>query len=312
MKKHITLLLCLLAINYTMAQLEDIENKITLSVVLPDNSENLQHTHISKIASKIQMMVSYYGISGEGYTNNFVIYPKYEIYNKSIVEGMKNVYVIDAEFNLFIKEVKTGKIYSSYSQKLKGDGYSYAQAIDKSISKINTQGEAIDIFINEGKTKIINYYIANCDRIYSDGTSLIKQQRFREAIALLYSVPKEVGECYEKIRDKTDEAYMAYQNQICKEKIQSAKALIAGKNYNSAINILMQTDPSSSCANETERLISQIRKEIDEKEREQLALQEKLRKDAMNMELIRMQNQKEIAIAYYKSKPQTIVYKSLF
>src|SRR5690606_35407295 len=159
MKKYIALVLYILPLIHITAQSDESESKISLSVILPDNTEELQASHISKIASKIQRMVTNYGISGEGYNNNFVIYPKYEIYDTKIVEGMKNVYVVDGEFNLFIKELKTGKIYNSYSQTIKGDGYSKAQAINQSIMSIETQNDDIEFFLFDTKQKIIDYYI---------------------------------------------------------------------------------------------------------------------------------------------------------
>ncbi|RMB58006.1 hypothetical protein EAX61_10330 [Dokdonia sinensis] len=293
-------------------QSESSESTISLSVVLPDNTDQLQPSHISKMESKIQKMVSNYGISGQGYTNNFVIYPKYEIYDHTVVEGMKNVHVVNAEFNLFIKEMKTGKVFSIYSQSLKGDGYNRKQAVNQSISSIKTRNDDIKAFLDDAKEKIVSYYIQNCDQIYNDGSSLITQKRYREAIALLYSVPKEVGACYEKIRAKTDEAYIAYQDQKCAETIQKSQTAIAANNYNSALTYLSRIDPSSSCNGKSQSLIASISTKVDEKEREQLAQQERYRKDRKELARLRMANAKEIALAYYKSKPQTVIYKSLF
>lgn len=295
-----------------VAQIQPDESGISLSVILPDNTDNLRPSHITKIESKIQKMVTNYGISGQGYTNNFVIYPKYEIYDHTIVEGLKNVHIISAEFNLFVKELKTGKVYSSYSQSLKGDGYNRQKAINQSLINIKTRNEGIANFLNQAKQKIRAYYVASCDQISNDATSLITQRRYSEAIALLYSVPKEIGVCYEKIRQKTDEAYVAYQNQTCKEVILKAKAALAGNNYNRALTFLSKVDPSSECNADSESIIQQISFKVDLKENEAFKRQELYRKDRKELSILRMQNAKEIAMAYYKSKPQTVIYKSLF
>lgn len=312
MKYIFKLIIILVSFSIAQGQNPDLENKITLAVVLPDNSEHLSNAQISKIASKMQKMVTNYGISGEGYTNNFVIYPKYEIHDKNIVEGMRNVNIIDVEFGLFIKELNSGKVYASYSQTLKGDGYSYDQAVNQSISKISTYNEKLEVFFEDAKLKIIGYYTENCNQIYNNGDSLIRQKRFSEAIALLYTVPSEVGECYEKIRSKQDEAYLAYQDQQCQENIQKVKSLIADKKYSTALNILGAVDPTSSCAQSAEKLINEIALKIDEKDKQLFQQQEQLRKDDKEMEILRMKNIRQIAEAYYKSKPSTVIYKSLF
>ena len=116
MKKIVTLL-CLINLGLLCAQSSSNDlNSISLAVILPDNSEYLSSNSISKIESKIQHIVTRNGISGSGYTNEFLIYPKVEIFNESVVEGMRNMVVIEVEFNLFIQQYSTKKIFSSYSK----------------------------------------------------------------------------------------------------------------------------------------------------------------------------------------------------
>ena len=129
------------------------EDNLNISVVVPVQMEGLTNGQLSKLKTKLLRMVSNYGIAGEGFTDKFILYPKYEIYDHKVVEGLQNVHVIDVEFNLIVKEVRTGNVYSVYSKEITGDGYSKKEAINQSISQIKTRGEDIKTFLQNAKTK---------------------------------------------------------------------------------------------------------------------------------------------------------------
>lgn len=210
-------------------------------------------------------MVSNYGITGEGYTDKFIVYPKYEIYDHKVVEGMQNVHVIDVELNFIVKEVKTGKVYSVYTQEITGDGYSKKEAIDQSISKTTTKGEKIKYFLQSAKTKILEYYRLNCESLYNEANTMIQQKRYTEAIALLYPVPKEVGgNCYTKIQKKLDEAYLGYSNQTCKKNLVRAKAEMSKNNNETALEILGSIETESNCHSTAKKLKAKIQVKTNE------------------------------------------------
>jgi hypothetical protein len=301
--------------SYVFAQQEyagEAPNTISLSLVLPDNSEMLSQTDIRKLESKIQHLVTNYGVSGEGYTNNFVIYPTYEIYEHNEVEGMKNIHVIEAEFNLFVKEINSGKIFGSYNESIKGDGYSRPKAITKSISKISTSNNEINAFMDEVKNNIIKFYTLNCPRILDDADTAIKMQQYQKAIGLLYSIPKEVSGCYKNIQEKQIIAYNGYINNECTSNMTKVKASLAKKDYNTALSTLSNINPQSSCYNEALNLIANAENRIDAQDKERLKEAKERRQENQNMERERLKTIADIAKAYYSSKPQTIVYKSLF
>jgi len=312
--KNLSIIIILLLGLHVVAQESKVDdiNNISLSVILPDNTEGLSQRAISKIESKIQHIVTKYGVSGQGFTNDFIIYPKFEIYDESVIEGMKNIYKIDAEFNLFIKQLRTGKVFSTYSKEIKGAGLTKEKAIINAISKISTNDKNLKAFIEEGKRKILAYYDHNCNQFVADADTAIKMQKYDKAIAILSSIPREAKSCYSRIQDKSVQAYKAYQKQNCKKNILRAKAEVANNDYSGALYTLKYIDPSSPCGAEAERLIRQVAAKVDAKEQKEWNLMLKKYNDSQNMEKYRLQITKEIAKAYYQSKPQTVIYKSLF
>lgn len=311
--RSILILTLLFVFQYSNSQIEDnSRSNISLSVVLPDNSDMLSQKSLSKLESKILRIVTKNGISGIGFTNEFLIYPKLEVYDESIVEGMRNMVVVELEFNLFIQQYSTKKIFSSYSKTLKGNGFTKEKAIANAIAEIPISNKKLEEFIASGKTKIIDYYKNNCAQIVADADYLIKVEQYRKAMAIFTSIPKEATECYTSVQNKAIEAYKAYQKKSCESNYAKAQTELAKNNYRNALNYLSYIDPSSTCSENAQKLIRETALQIDTVEKRDWNLMLKKMNDRDAITRYRLNNMKEISKAYYTSKPTQITYKSLF
>jgi hypothetical protein len=87
---------------------------------MPDNVEGLNTSQLSKLETKISQIVVASGLAASGYNNNFVVYPKFAIYETNLVEGgMQNITVITSELSLFIKQVDNNIMFSTISKSTK-------------------------------------------------------------------------------------------------------------------------------------------------------------------------------------------------
>ena len=273
--------------------------KITVSVVMPNNVEGLSQANIQKLENKLIQILTNNGIGAVGYSNDFIIYPMFEVYeSKSVEGGLENLLMLNSQLSLYIKNVKSNLIFSSVNKPLVGTGKDKQQALANSISRINLKDKDIEDFIENGKNKIISYYASNCDDFIRSAESLAQKQDYQQSIALLLSIPKEVS-CYQKAINKSVEVYRAFQNYQCSKQVLNAKAELAANNYNSALNILSRIDPSTSCSKEVDALIKQIEPKVDVAEKERIQLRNKMYSDAVELEKQRIQAAKEIAMAYY-------------
>lgn len=282
--------------------------KISLSVVMPDNSEDLTVKNISKLETKIIHLVSNTGLAANGYGSDFVIYPKFEIGDSKVVEsGMQDLVILECDLNLFIKQVANNVIYSSVSVPLKGSGKDRQAAIASAIGKVDMDSEKFKQFIDKGKLKILEYYDAICPDVMIKADGLIKMQQYRDAISVLIAVPDAV-KCKKQAVDKSVQVFLAFQNQKCAGKIKEAKAHQASNNYEEALRILMEVDPASICYKEALGVINSIESKIDAELKQKLELQLMVYKDNLALERHRMDIMREIALAYYHSQPATINY----
>jgi hypothetical protein len=314
MKTNKLIIICLLffsVLNIAKAQTNDV-GKIALSVVMPENVDGLDISQLSKLESKIIQITTKAGLSASGFSQNFVIYPKFAIYETNVVEGgMQNITVVTAELSLYIKQISNNMLFASVSKSLKGSGKTKELAITNAISQIPVSDKEFLSFIQSGKQKIIAYYEANCDDIIKKADSQIKMQDFEQAFGLLMSIPEEVASCYDKILNKAIETFKSYQNQLCTELLQQAKARSAAMDYDGALEILAKIDPSSKCYGEQQSLFKSIENKISAEVKKQWDFEMKQYNDAVGLEKQRINAIKEVAVAYYKSQPTTVNYNVL-
>lgn len=314
MKKHNILfsIFSIFFLNVGIAQEKTVDfGQISLAVIMPENLDGLSESQLSKIESKLHRIITSNGLSGSGYNNSVVIYPKFEIYNESVVEGMKNIITVEVEFSSFIKQVDNNMMFASYTKSIVGSGYTKEKAINNAISKIPVNEPKQQAFIKKGKAKIIDYYEKNCDNISAKSDAFIQMKKYKQAIALLLSVPEEVSSCYTKIQQKSIDAYLAYQKQYCQELLQLAKSAYSANDYSQALQHLSIIDPSSTCNNNALEMMAEIKKLVVENDKKEWDFMMKKYSDSVVLEKSRIEAMKEVAKAYYKSKPQTVYYNSI-
>jgi hypothetical protein len=290
------------------AQSSDEIGKISLSVVIPEYIENLNDSQISKLDTKISQIVTASGLSDSGYSNNFIIYPKFAVNETNVVEGgMQNITIVNAELSLFIKQVDTNILFSTISKTIKGSGSSKELAIANAISKIVTNDTDYKIFIEKSKSKIIQYYETKCSDIIKTSDALVKKQQFEEALGLLMSVPDAVS-CHNQVQVKAIEAYKGFQKKNCTKQMQLARNTLATNDYSGTLNVLSEIDPASPCFKESQALAKSAETKVNAEEKKQWDFEMKQYNDTISLEKQRVNAIKDIAVSYYKSQTSDINY----
>ncbi|WP_111682831.1 hypothetical protein [Winogradskyella tangerina] len=257
------------------AQTNNLETQVKLAVKAPlIHVEDLKPVHVSKLVTKIQSMITSYGISSVDYINDFMIYPEYEIYDHSEIQtGLGKVHSIEALLTLKVIDIKTMTLFDTMTIELKGeDRGSKDKAITKSISRIKTKSDAVEKFLTSVKMKIISHYQDNCNQIYADAKILLNNGQLEKAIGLLQTVPRNLGgSCYEQIQALQTKAYLIYNDIICEKTIDEAKKAINNKNPDYAIELLNLISTNSSCYSNAKKLLEEIKSSNDKPKKSQIA-----------------------------------------
>ena len=272
-----------------------------IGVVMPENIEGLNDGQLSKIETKISRVLESSGVTAIGEYCNFVVYPKFEVYeSKSVEGGMQNTIITSVNLSLFIKQVDNNLLFSSITKTLKGSGTSQSLSLTNAISNIDVDDQTLKKFVETGKNKILQYYNEKCSSILAKADGLAKRNEFSQSIAISSSIPEGTS-CYVLAQAKSLQYYKLYQNELCKKSLQEANISLTKNDYNAALDFLSEIDPASTCAGEAKAVIKNVVLKISAAERRDYEVRMKVYNDKVALQKQRINAIRDIAVAYYKN-----------
>lgn len=335
MKTVCALVLMLVSIEGISQNREDINalSKIALNV---DVSKATALTSDAKtlLSNKLHSIVTSNGVAETAWNPRFIITANITVGTKDIIPGPPQMIAQNIEVNLFIGDALDNKIYSTISLSLKGVGTNENKSLIAAIKDINPKRKDIIEFVELAKSKIINYFNAQCEFILSDAISLAQKEKYDQALYNLSLVPLACTSCYSKCSDRINEIYQASINQDGKKKISEANAIWAStgnlEGAEKAIGILSQIHVDANAKPGAENLIVQISAKLQADEKRDWEFKLKQYEDNQKMELQRMKlaeesdirnsqleserlnAAKQVALEYARNQPKTISYSNIY
>lgn len=212
-------------------------------------------------------------------------------------------YVASVEVSVAVVNTLEMVVVDSNVFSLKGIGSSKDQAILNAINQLNPRSEMCVKFMTDARAKIETYYKHQLTNIKAKAASAIERGEYKQALAILGSVPESLAEYPEVAKMMTD-CYLKMVDRDAAEMLQKAKAAYAERNYHLALNILGKINPLSNKYQEAEELINKIaefhEKEYQTAEKERIEDRQimiEARKDAVRLAEMRINSAKEVAIA---------------
>jgi hypothetical protein len=298
MKKIITILFLYAGVINSNAQLKlDDFGRIVLNtylsdkIAIPTEAKNLLITKLNQIASNN-------GIGGSQSNPRFIITANINVGTKDFIAGPPQMIAQNIDINLLVGDAITNTIFSNKIISLKGVGTNENKAFIDAFRNLNTKSKEVSAFLEEGKTKIIDYYSTNCDFIIKDAQSLVKQQKYAEAICQLTLVPEVCQSCYFKCLDTLSYVYQLQIDADCKVKYNQARVVWASAQNSvgaeKAGDILSSINPMANCHKDVTAFIKVIDAKLkaDEKARWQFKMKQYVDKIAMQKEQIRIAEEK--------------------
>jgi len=132
---------------------------------------------------------------------------------------------------------------------------------------------------------------------------LAATQQYSEALALLASYPESLSG-YPQVADAAAVIYKQYLNKNCSQLLQQARGEYALGNYEEAISILSDIDMESPCSANAKSLSASIKKTIETKKAQEIALNEKHRQQAYALKKQTVSAIRDVATAFFSSNPR--------
>jgi hypothetical protein len=297
----------------SMAQTKSSDaGRIVLNTVVPEQIEGLTGTAKANLENKLSQIATKNGMGGSALNPRFVLAANVIVQTKDITPTAPPMHAYTIEVTLFIGDGIEGTKFASTSVTLKGVGETETKAYMMALKNLKVEDPKYQAFIENGKKKIVDYYISKCDFIIKEAQQLASRSEYDAAIAKLVAVPEVCKECYDKAMDAVAPIFKQQIDRTCKLNLASATSIWnAGQNADAASEsgkLLSAIDPNSSCFVDAKSLSDKIAKRVLELDNREWNFQMKQYDNEVSLEKATIQAARDIGVAYGENQPQTITY----
>ena len=218
--------------------------KIVLGVKILPSASAETHALGEYLSDKIGQIATRAGYSSYG-DCYFFIAPDIIVEHVEMAEGgMKNIYIVSGVLSLSIQERDNGTIFSSIVLPFKGS------AVRNAITGIDYQ--AVSKLLDAAKAKILSYYEAQADAIFTRADSYVQNKKYDDAIACLMTIPEELSDLYKEALTIANRIYEIRDTEIREQELEArhnrnaeilshARSLLAMHNPTEALKINRET-----------------------------------------------------------------------
>lgn len=218
---------------------------------LPSSAKRMLNNKLSQIASKN-------GMGGSSVNPKFIITPNITVLTKDLTPTAPPMTALTLEVTFYLGDGIEGTLFANTSIEVKGVGTNETKAYISALKQIKPGHPDLKYLIEEGKTKIIEYYNSKCDFIQKEAMAKADRKEYDEAIASLLAVPEVCKECYMTCQDLTVKVFMMKLENECAENIQKATVAKTNNEWDKAASHLITIIPGVSCYDPAQLLLKEI------------------------------------------------------
>lgn len=272
--------------SYAQNKLNDV-NRIVLNTYVPEQAETIPDQAKILLENKLSQIASSNGMGGSAINPRFVIMANIAVITKDINPGPPQMLACNLEVTFYIADAIDLKKFANTSINIKGVGTNENKAYIDAIKNINVKNKDIVTFIEEGKSKIIDFYNTQCDFIIKDAESYSKKGEYDAAMLKLAAVPDVCEKCYVSCMDKMNEIYQQKIDKECLLIMREAKTTwMANPNSTGAglvSEILNKISPFSNCEPDAGNLMKNINAKLNSDEKKNWEFKMKKYNDAIKL-----------------------------
>ena len=261
--------------------------RIVVNSYIPDNV-NIPAEAVRGLKNKLDQICTSKGMGGSEVNPRFIITVSVNVGTKDIIPGPPQMIAQNMDVTFFIGDAIKNIKFASTTLSIKGVGTNENKAFIEAFKMINPRNKDLAAFLEEGKNKIIQYYATECDFLIGEAFTLVKQEKYDEALYQLTLVPEVCEDCYFKTLDTMNYIYQQKIDADCRVKFTEAKGIWAsGQNPANAervADILAEVNPFASCQNDVQNFIKAVDAKLRADERARWAFKMKQYNDKIAAE----------------------------
>ena len=189
------------------------EGKIKLTVMVPD--ENLSVEAAKQLESKLIQMVTANGIGGLGGNPRYVLATEVNLLKKEVTSTAPVRHLITYDITFYVADIILGTVFASSNIQATGVGDSETLAFLAAFNDLKPTDAKFQQMLSDAQDKIVTYYQEHGGELVNEAKMLSAKGDYAEAMALLGSIPAEVGEVYKNAIQLMDELLPKYLENEC-------------------------------------------------------------------------------------------------
>ncbi len=275
---------------------------LPISVYAMDDQESFPQGAKAMIENKLTQLLTRNGIAGLDYMGQFILTVTTTPIDKDVIPGPPMKIREKMEMNLYIVDAYAKTIFSSTSMTVNGLGETENKCYLNAISHMPLQSPAIAKFVDEGKTKIIEYYDHEGEALIKKAHFLAAQKNYEEAMYWVSLIPQQ-SKHYDAALAAGQEIYQAYIDNQCYINLGKARqAWAAEQNAVGAAaagEYLANIMPDAKCYGDAMALY----KEIKGKVLDDWKFEMKQYQDGIDLQKLQIDAARQIGVAYGNHQP---------
>lgn len=275
---------------------------LPISVYAMDDQESFPQGAKAMIENKLTQLLTRNGIAGLDYMGQFILTVTTTPIDKDVIPGPPMKIREKMEMNLYIVDAYAKTIFSSTSMTVNGLGETENKCYLNAISHMPLQSPAIAKFVDEGKTKIIEYYNHEGEALIKKAHFLAAQKNYEEAMYWVSLIPQQ-SKHYDAALAAGQEIYQAYIDNQCYINLGKARqAWAAEQNAVGAAaagEYLANIMPDAKCYGDAMALY----KEIKGKVLDDWKFEMKQYQDGIDLQKLQIDAARQIGVAYGNHQP---------
>ena len=275
---------------------------LPISVYAADDTESFPQGAKAMMENKLTQLLTRNGIAGLDYMGQFILTVTTTPLDKDVIPGPPAKIAEKMEMNLYIVDAYAKTIFSTTSLTVKGLGETENKCYLNAISHMPLQSPQMTKFIEEGKSKIIEYYDHEGEALLKRAAYLAGQKNYEEALFIVSLIPQQ-SKHYDAALAAGLKIYQQHIDNQCAINLAAARTAWAAEQNSrgayAAGEYLANILPDAECYGEAMDLY----KEIKGKVLDDWKFEMKKYQDGVDIEKQRIDAARQVGVAYGTHQP---------
>jgi hypothetical protein len=291
---------------------QEAKEKLALMIYISDKSDEMSDAVKKSLHNKLAQIISKNGIYADDPTHSrFVLTANVVVQDKHITSTAPPQHAYKLDVSLYVVDGLEGKSFASYTSSVSGIGTNETRAYMNALKNINVNNPEYQQFLEEGKTKIVDFINSECDHIIKEARTFAQMEQYGKALWQLINVPG-FCTCYSQCMDLAEKIFQQKVDAECQTALLEATGIWNGEQSPGAAEragkALVKINPRSRCYADAMALSEKIAQHLKDVDQREWDLFTTMTNKKMELQKDMIEAYRDVAVAAYNYPEILIQY----